>query len=922
MGRFTCLAMLVHGLTFLMPQTGLSQVEAVGAESAAPKSTQNRQISDLASKVGPDVVRQWRRNRNIEQDNEIDASLVLSSIERVQEDYAQFIREYHSAVAYSRPLMPLAGGLFGAAAARFAGPPVMLLGSVVGAVVGNVVADKLEEQGQSMARQILQKNKDAILEAANRTYGELAANPNALRGAFVKNTSLLSDLRDRAEGDPVLWGFAVDLLTDTLVNTTEAQLDAAAGPEANVEKFMQFAGEFSAELSETAKLVDSIGNSLDGFHKSISELGSQLNDLGAEHAMVADFVFGSMSATQKLEMLNRGYMDRLFRCPGGGSTCEGARLKEATVSSLEEAAGLEEDRGRLKSQLSGLAEAIDGMTNVHAIAGNLGVHSPELSEMIGYGNIAGNAILQFSQANYLGALASITSVFGKRAEDPNAVRFRFLMNYLDQQFRQINSRLNQALENQARIMEGLVALSEQMERSFERMDRSLERIEFEQARSIEGIRSLVQRAWRACHSVAAQAMERALNGGNYNFIDANTMLISETGRRNIIQTSGETQVLPCLATMQENFSSLNATRVFGNFVGMDWVMAKWLEAEVPGFVVRPEQTLMQGYMRDVFEPARTNVEGFVDDHAEVTLAEAFVLLTLHVESTDDWNDAVVSYADGHMDFVCWNSKTAGSRLFPLLCGRDNDPDPNVNSGVLLSSPVLAVAAIDIATWVHVMAQFADVRDQESSRWVSYEEMLEAAGSGDLDLGASSGEYLVERAISMLDVAIASYAMVYGPLGATQIVSEIKSGNVSGGSIKALRQNPFLAANAAQLLLEEQIRTRYPDRPNFVMGWYLDSYEAWFEPNKEVVLEKTFPGLTLVGSESSGPQIAVEAHGEVVRLDLPTPAAFSEGQLYFPVRYYELLEERRRLAERLYMYRMLDGFAEEEREALGIALTQQ
>ena len=68
MGRFTCLAMLVHGLTFLMPQTGLSQVEAVGAESAAPKSTQNRQISDLASKVGPDVVRQWRRNRNIEQD--------------------------------------------------------------------------------------------------------------------------------------------------------------------------------------------------------------------------------------------------------------------------------------------------------------------------------------------------------------------------------------------------------------------------------------------------------------------------------------------------------------------------------------------------------------------------------------------------------------------------------------------------------------------------------------------------------------------------------------------------------------------------------------------------------------------------------------------------------------------------------------
>ena len=434
--RASCvLAVVLYLLVAPMAQPGFSQVEIDKAAASDHEFLQQRKISDLAAKVGPQVIRQWRRDTEDGDKNvDVDASDLVRSVEKAHEDYRHFIRDYQSVPTYSESLLVLAGGLFGGAVGMVSGPPGMLLGSVIGATAGNILADSLEETGRSLARQLLLKNRDDLLAAANRTYDELAADPEALRDVISKHTSLFRDLREKAEGDPVLWGFAVDLLTDTMANTTEAQLDAAANETENTERIdgelLKFAESLqtmdeslSERLDETTKSLGNINATMHDLQNSFTELESQLDGIEAGQAVIASFIFDSMSADQKIEMLKRGYMDHLLKCPDEVTDCSVGRVKTRMISSLEE-------EGKLKKQMSELAEAIDAVRDVHAIAANLGIDSPELNEILSYGTAAGGAVVQYLQQDYLGAIATMTGVFGQRAADPDTERFKFLMEYL------------------------------------------------------------------------------------------------------------------------------------------------------------------------------------------------------------------------------------------------------------------------------------------------------------------------------------------------------------------------------------------------------------------------------------------------------------------------------------------------------------
>lgn len=904
-------------------------------------------LSDLAATLGPHVVRQWRRDNGIVVDTpETDLRTSRQIVEKLFADH-QSLRDAYDTARNAGQAVAVAAGL----GVRFIPVPTGKAASAGLAVLATTGKDEIDRVAGLRVRQLLKERKSAFLEAAGLTYGALRqSGPEEIRATFADNAALLQEVRDRNELDSESWNVAMELLVDAVVNTTERQLDLietygdgaerlGADVAALAVNLHGLETAFDTRLRVAEAAMPRIADTMQAFGAAVADLDGRLANVETNQAVVADFIFDSMPAARKVQALQAGFMRERFACADGGETCDAAALKASLIDRFQKKAELDE-------LVSDVATVTGAVNDVYAVAANLGIDSPELNDLVRFGNAAAGAFTQFAAGNVLGGLASATSIFGRR-RDADAERFAAMMRYLDREFTRINLKLdeinakldqvlenqaiiveNQALivENQARLMDAVVELSQQMQFRFLRVDRFLGRLEFEQQRLSNAVRSLIWDDWKTCHAVYQQAMERSADGA-YAFIDPDTLLLtSESHLQRIAERAGETLVLPCIQTMQGNFASLNALERFGNFIDLDWVVANRLDAAVPEFPVDPEEwrTRLHVFRRNVFAPALARAVRFVDGRAETSFADAFAALTRPVASTDDWR-ATAAAADAG-DFACWDPEQAEhERLFPLLCDAGVG-DPDANARRLLEKPILADVVNDIADWVLVVAQFADLRDQRQASWSSYRDLFDAARQGALDGRSSAGEDLVARSIPVLDVAIASYAMIYGPMGADRIAADVESGTIDAGSIAALRQNPFLAANTVQLLLEGRYRARFggAGRARPTKAAYRAAYELALSERsgRFVLLEGLFgDDLTFRAGEDGAPRVVLQAGDESAEPHVPTPAAFTEGRLLLPPRYYELLASRARLVDRLYEYRMLDDFEGRERTLLGVALTR-
>ncbi|MCY4107646.1 MAG: hypothetical protein OXG11_01295 [Chloroflexi bacterium] len=908
--------------------------------------------------MGPRVVAHWRRTdlpdaRDVYANSHAD---LQQAVDKAIEEYRRFQRAYAVtpitadatariqvgllAVATSTAAGAAVGGPYGAAVGSILG----VVGGTAAALAGGTAYERSLEHGRAHARSLLRRHRHAIL--GGLSYDELQAlPPEQLRDRFVGATSALQDALAQSRNGPAR-DFAVDVLLDTLVNTTSTQLDQAVLREEDIAEFSSFARDLQKDLDELGeqldRRLDDVETSMDGVAESVADLegsvenlGERMEVLGSDQALVAEFIFDLMPPSRKANALRRGFLADRFRCRDRQDDCDAAKLrnlKDALIDLFDADAKREQRQRELAGYVRELGEVAAAVGNLSDIATNLGVNSPELRDLARYSGGGSQAFKQYVAQDYLGAFATVTGLLGPR-RDPDAERFSILVGYLDRQFSQVNAKLDRVLDNQVRILEGLASVSEQIAAGFQGMDRTLSRMEFEQQRTGDAVRTLVWTPWRACSGVYDQAMTREPDG-RYAWLDPESFTFtSEAALRDVIQSVGETQVLRCLTQMQDALASLRAAETFGNFVQLDWVLGKWVGSEIPEFETQAEKTTLQDYAQGVVLPARTNMAGFVEAHSGLSFASAFAMLTHGVESTDDWRALVEEYKSGRRSFVCWSGPGPHARLYELLCPELGDGTPDENAAVLLSSQVVADVVNDIAKWVLVMAQFADIRDQVTGRWVCtdpvsgdwrscYEMLLDAAERSDWNIRRSTGEDLVEDAIAMLDVAIAAYAMVYGPMAANHIVDRIGSGRMDGRLIEALRRNSYLAANVAQLLLEERYtaRTAGRGRRQRSLTWYGRAYEVALTDRVAnlSLLERAFGDDLVFGKGDAGPQIGVHADGEMAMIDLPAPGAFVAGRLRLPPRYYELLATRNRLADRLYEYRMLDGLTESERLGLGVA----
>ena len=900
-------------------------------------------LAEVAKTYGPQIVSQMRKRSGYEMPtSELPADVRSAALEDTYARYTELRSQYASA-RNSASWFSLGVSSGAAVAAAVVGPqaaltiPIMLTAAAISTVV-DVGNEELEDRGAEVMRTYLRANEDRIVSELGLTFEQMRADPIAAADALKRGAEVFADLRERAGDDEAVWRQSQELITRTLVETDRAQWEKLGDVAAQAEKATEDVARLSRDLSEFRTEVDrrfgnleaafeNMGEKVGLLEDAVVEVNARVTSLETNQAVIADFVLDSMSPAQKVAAIrDRGFLADRFTCPNGGTSCDAAKLKDAMIERFTREADL-------RDALTATGRAVGALNNVNQIAADLGIESPELQMAVRVSNAAMGAFQNFASGNYLGAVASVTGLFAKR-KDPDAERHKILMGYLQDQFAIINRRLDAVLRNQQIILERIDALGRRMNEGFLSIDRQLSNLAFEQARIDLGVRRLLWAPWKPCYTVYAGVLDES---GGPSLVDPVTLLLrNEEALREAQSTLGR-QALECWSTMQSSLAAAAATERFGQFLSVDWAIDVGLSQagdlnraacqtahEPDGTTSTEWRSLMKCFREDVFDPAFGRFLQTVTQDDNFEYANAYVMLARPMGTTDDWAEAYNIAAV--RSITCPVRSGPDARLAALLCPADS-MDPSSRALELMRTPILADAVNDVADWVMVMAQLVDMRDQVEERWLSYSDVLDRASEGALPVRRPLGQWMIERSIGVVDMAIATYAMTYGPILAEAVATDIEvGGDAADRAIAIARDNPYAARNLAQIWLERRYQAQFPEsgmrRPARTAYQLATEMAATSGPGRFLLLEGLF-GADETFVESIDGRIAVQLQVGEETLDLPLPGtgAMVEGRLHWPARYHELLATRDQLVDRLAGYTVLDRLSEEALVYMTFVMTE-
>jgi hypothetical protein len=390
----------------------------------------------------------------------------------------------------------------------------------------------------------------------------------------------------------------------------------------------------------------------------------------------------------------------------------------------------------------------------------------------------------------------------------------------------------------------------------------------------------------------------------------------------------------CLQVVTDDMSKLSAVKYFGNFIDARWALDERILVEKGTLQNQDEgdkwQSRLQSYESTIFQPAFTFAQNYRQE-LKLSSSSLFSLLA-HPSDTDS---ALRTQLDDltKAPFVCHNGKGRDEMLYDLLCDKPDSSDDVALT--LLSRPILAELTVEIADWIKIIAQMADVYDQSGPGgfYKTVEEMIERK-----DTSASPGKEMIRKSISVLDVAIASYNEMYGGFTATAVAVALQESDMilSAGAktpaerdaawatwseiVKLLRNNPYLADNVMMVDLK---RVGYVPESLYRLSLNAavrDQAPLNFDVDtSNFFLNELFPHLFFESGPAPG--VRYVAGEDEILVNAPPPDRFAKGGFVFPPRFYDLLRARDELAERLADYDILSTTKPEMREELAKLLLQ-
>lgn len=861
-----------------------------------------------AAKVGITAVRLWSEHESVKiAPSTLPPDARAEAVERALLRYESTVNSYSAARSAMDANKHIINGAV--AMAVFAAPPaavpLILLGAA-SAVAHDKASEMISEMGADQGRRHLADIRSEFQKLAGvETYLELVADEKKMRETLAKHGQLLGDVEARAEAgnDPELKDLAIDLLVTTAKSTAEAALIGLANTNAALGEFVQAARASDKEVRESLdgleKDVISMREDIVALTDSVDRLDKEMQTLGANQAIVADFVFSGLSPGEKVRAIRAGMMDARIVCPAEAPACDRAQIRTAMIERFET-----EATAQRRAETAG--KIVQGIGNVRTIAGNLGIQLGDGDKVLAAGAAAGEAYVRFMATDYLGAIASVTSVFGNRP-DPDASRHAAMMAYLEQQFAAVNKKLDQIQENQQKIFEAVVDVSRQLNEVYARLDDRIGDVGYELMVVSENVKVLIWDKWKPCWSVYSDALAGA---AGERLVDRTTLGIVSLDAAGKLMDMRSDAASICIATATDDLKSLSAPGAFGNFLDID----RMIEADMPVGAMSPEEIktttkLTKRHKEWVVRPTTSVVRTWADRRG-LSRATALAALSTHALSLESLQ-ALDDRLKEEWRFDCERTTHPDSEpIRALVC---IDGSEAVISDALLGYAISEDALLRLSDWLRVAAQ-VDALRFVAGRPVDWESLAAAQRS---DRSAA----VLKRLADTLHLAMTGVNRNYGGLTALAIADELAVGTLHPACAQAASRsaNPYLAENLAIILLRRvaaeipavgertppfetvyagQLHHALSDRPDRFGPLYAlfgRSYEFLQTSDGALVMRVPIVAKEGVDAPGAGCPVA-DTPPEYLELPMPMPARLARGEFVLPPTFERLRASRDALVD--------------------------
>lgn len=793
----------------------------------------------------------------------------------------------------------------------------------------DLAIDKDRQRSDRVVLEYLALIKDRLVsDSTLGSYDALRKDPALFRRLLSEGKYFSQDFKKRLDdmNDPILSDFVIDVLLQAGMGTDEAQWIAMREIETGREKLEAKLFDIVKDFQTLKAYVNDSGGKVGSLKKDVlalqeitQEVNARLQSMDDDIGLIAaDFMLSRMSASKKVKALEEGFMaDRL--------TPEDRKLliKEA----------------KAQDRLASLQIYQESIGHIATIAHNLSYLDldPEAREVLSaaqkvlaVGQIVGNAAAQIAVLGpwgALGALASLTGLFQVFSDipDPDTKRFEITMEH----FGILDEKIDAVLENQKQIFDALIKISEYTIERFDAIDQRQFNMYFEQRRISSLVRFNHWKGWRSCNNVYEAALKRDSSGRNM-YTQADTGLFVSFDAIATIAGEQTTDFRECYKEASAALGSIGAISWFGNFAD-----ARSLNDELRSV---PDGTLLYREKENA-ERWRSDLQTYIEDIFDPTIrlvlmwSEEKNIASDTLFSSQTWPRFTLDGARQALDAArndplrCFTKQAIYGGTHDYLCQR---PDRTSREVALdaITTPLVADSLVDIADWILVISQMADIYDQDTRNFPRDISRID---------GRNLGRPMIEKTVDLLNMGVATYNVVYGYPAIEAIKSAFRRGDATAHeAVEILNSNRYVAANFVISMLHE----RYKEHARLqggsekkIVDIYSAALKALVDAGVDVPLRNLFgtdvffivekrkraplspflgdPGRTRMGQPSIRMRFA-EGIPDIT-IPLPMPTAFIERRVVYPPKYDEMVAKRDQIMSRLAFYRLTDGLDDAELE---------
>jgi hypothetical protein len=462
--------------------------------------------------------------------------------------------------------------------------------------------------------------------------------------------------------------------------------------------------------------------------------------------------------------------------------------------------------------------------DMNTIMTNFGVQDKGLNQAVQYGSVASTALSQAFSGNYLGAIASVSGLFGGNGPDPLQQQLQHQFEQVFQELSKIDKKLDDVITLQKQTLDDIAALSRQLAAAEVRLSQRFNRVDFELSILNDKVEQVLWKEINRC----ATAWNRRTKNGLLAYDEATKRFPSYSALTQYTKQNADV-AYDCQARLMDLYSGMRDQDFSGNPFALSLVNKKVLETFGTPEALEKDQD------------GKSPLERFVEFHSDNFnmlrfswarhvswggLASAYALLATPSATATDLKARIDYLTKLEVSLAACKSKdtVVGLRMRSYLCSagyqssddneRDNDDRALKIATNFLETPIVTRQISQLTKYAAFVAGPSDLAKGSGTREMfTLDDLIQKGGS-------SKGRDLITGALMVSDVSIAQQAMLYGDLTAWFVFDQVwdsstnrfratpASESETGKNLFALAtallrnaNNPWLQRNVLMLILQ-------------------------------------------------------------------------------------------------------------------------